>query len=258
MSQPVFIDTHAHLYVKQFKSDIESVIEKAKTEGVKQILLPNIDIESCDDLLALWKSDTDYFKPMMGIHPCSVNEAYKTDLDKVFACFDKEKMSIVGEIGLDYYWSTEHKQAQIDAFKAQINFAKTNKVPIAVHCRESFDDILNILEQEQDGNLTGVLHCFTGNLEQAQRLINIGFYLGIGGVVTFKNAGLDKTLANINVKHLVLETDAPYLAPMPFRGKRNESAYLRYIATKLADIYDLSIHEIGKVTTANATSLFSL
>ncbi|MGB1248586.1 MAG: TatD family hydrolase [Chitinophagales bacterium] len=252
------IDTHAHLYVSQFDDDRKEILQNAKNAHVSHIVLPNIDMQSADALINLWQSDTSFFTPMMGLHPCSIKDDYKNQLDSCFTYFEKYLIKIVGEIGLDYYWSVEHKQQQIDAFRAQINFAKESKMPIAVHCREAFDDILNILEDEQDGNLQGVLHCFSGNEAQAKRLIDINFYLGLGGVLTFKNSGLDKVIKNIDMKHLVLETDAPYLAPKPYRGKRNETAYIRFVADKLAEVKDISLKEVAAVTTHNASQLFGL
>lgn len=250
------IDTHAHLYVDQFESDIEDVIAEAKSNNIEKVVLPNIDGASSESLIKLYKSDPSFFTPMMGLHPCSVNQDYKKEIRLIEKQFLRQDFASVGEIGLDYYWDTSYKQQQIDAFRTQIAWSKEMKLPIAVHCRDAFDDILNILEEEQNGQLKGVLHCFTGSSEQAKRLIDIGFYLGIGGVLTYKNSGLDKTVAEIDLKHLVLETDAPYLSPVPFRGKRNQSSYLIYIAEKLAEVLGLSLEEIAKETTSNAKDLF--
>ena len=253
-----FIDTHAHLYVEEFENDIHEVVKAAKANNIERVVLPNIDADSSEKLIALHQSDPSFFTPMMGLHPCSVDEAYKTELDQIERHFLRHDFASVGEIGLDYYWDTKHKEAQIDAFRTQIAWAKDKKLPIAVHCREAFDDILSILEDEQDGNLRGVLHCFTGNPEQAQRLIDIGFYLGIGGVLTYKNSGLDKTLSQLSLDHMVLETDAPYLSPAPFRGKRNQSAYLLYIAEKLAEVLGEKLEDVATITTKNAQNLFNL
>lgn len=253
-----WIDTHAHLYVKEFEKDIDEVIERLQQEKIEKVLLPNIDKGSIADLYRLVDKNPNLFIPMMGLHPCAVKEDYLTELNEIEAHFFRQDFKSVGEIGLDYYWDTQHKQLQIDAFITQIQWAKEKKVPIAVHCRESFNDILDTLEKQHDNQLKGVLHCFTGNIEQANRLIDMGFYLGIGGVVTYKNSGLAATLAEIDPKHLVLETDAPYLSPVPKRGKRNESAYIRYVAEKLCDVYQLPLHEIAAITTENAYRLFSL
>lgn len=252
------IDTHAHLYVDVFDSDLDQVIKSAKSFHINRVLLPNIDNHSIPALIRIWKEYPDFFIPMMGLHPCSVEDNYKEVLAIIEQTLSKYAFSCIGEIGLDYYWDTTKMKEQQEAFRMQIAWAKEKQIPIAVHCREAFNDVLQILEEEQNGNLKGVLHCFTGNLEQAQRLIDLGFYLGVGGVITYKNGGLDKTLLNIDMKHLVLETDAPYLSPVPFRGKRNESAYLIYIAEKLAEVKGLSLSEVGRITTENAEKLFGL
>lgn len=253
-----FIDTHAHLYVEQFKDDIQETIARAKDDRVVKVVLPNIDEASSQSLIDLYLSNKDFFVPMMGLHPCSVGEDYKKELTKIEAHFLRQDFASVGEIGLDYYWDTSQITAQKDAFRVQLNWSKEQNLPVAIHCRESFDDILTILEAEQDGSLRGVLHCFTGNNEQAKRLIDMGFYLGIGGVLTYKNSGLDKVLEEIDLKHMVLETDAPYLSPVPFRGKRNESAYLIYIAEKLAEVKTCKLEEVALITTQNARDLFKI
>jgi TatD DNase family protein len=253
-----FIDTHAHLYVDQFNGDLEAMLARAKDDKISKVVLPNIDWASSQALIDLYLSDTDFFVPMMGLHPCSVNEDYKSELDQIATHFLRHNFASVGEIGLDYYWDTSKIKEQKDAFVIQLGWSKTNNLPVAIHCRDSFDDILEILEKEQDGSLQGVLHCFTGNKEQAQRLIDLGFYLGIGGVLTYKNSGLDKVLEAIDLKHLVLETDAPYLSPVPFRGKRNESAYLIYIAEKLAEVKGCKLEQVAMHTTQNAKDLFGI
>lgn len=253
-----FIDTHAHLYVEQFNEDLQNVIENAKHDNIKKVVLPNIDAASSHKLIDLYLSDQDFFVPMMGLHPGSVQDNYKEELKQIERHFFRQDFASVGEIGLDYYWDTSKINEQKAAFTTQIDWALEKNLPIAIHCREAFDDVLSILEKKQNGNLKGVLHCFTGNEEQAARLIDLNFYLGIGGVLTYKNSGLDKVLENIALKHLVLETDAPYLAPSPFRGKRNESAYILYIAEKLAEIKGQNIAEIANITTKNAEELFKI
>jgi TatD DNase family protein len=252
------IDTHAHLYVEQFESDLVETIARAKDEHVVKVVLPNIDGDTSQKLIDLYQSDKDFFSPMMGLHPCAIDENYKKVLDQIEVHFLRQDFVSVGEIGLDYYWDTSKKKEQQDAFITQLRWGKERKLPVAIHCRDSFDDVLDILEQEQDGSLQGVLHCFTGNSEQAQRLIDLGFYLGIGGVLTFKNSGLGNVLKNIDLKHMVLETDAPYLSPVPFRGKRNESSYLIYIAEKLTELKECKIEELALITTQNARDLFSI
>lgn len=253
-----FIDTHAHLYVDQFREDIDAVIQEAQNNYVSKVLLPNIDSASTEDLLSLKSKYPKYFEVMMGVHPCSIGENYRKELKAAEAQFLRQDFVSVGEIGLDYYWETKYKAEQIMAFRTQINWAKDMKLPIAVHCREAFDDILDILDGEQDGRLRGVLHCFTGNVDQAKRLIDNGFLLGIGGVLTYKNSGLDNTMKEIELKNLILETDAPYLSPVPFRGKRNQSAYLIYIAEKLAEVKACSLEDVARLTSTNAKELFAL
>ena len=253
-----FIDTHAHLYLNQFESDIEAVIQAARNNHVSKVLLPNIDSGSIDGLLRLKTKFPDYFEVMMGVHPCSIDNNYQKELKIAEAQFLGEAFVSVGEIGLDYYWDTKYKAEQIKAFRTQINWAKDLKLPIVVHCREAFADILDIIDEEQDGRLRGVLHCFTGNVDQAKQLIDNGFLLGVGGVITYRNSGLDKTITEIDLNHLILETDAPYLSPVPYRGKRNQSAYLMHIAEKLAEVKDCALTDLAMVTTANAKALFNL
>jgi len=210
------IDTHSHIYLKNFDNDINEVINNAKENGISKILLPNIDIDSLEQIEKLYKKDRDFFYKMIGLHPTSVNNNFKKTLEIILSEKNQKDICAVGEIGLDYYWSTEFKEQQKTAFKYQIDFAKKINKPIVVHCRNAFDDILDILEKEYDSKLKGVLHCFTGNKTQAERLINMNFYLGIGGVLTYKNSGLDKVIEHIDVEHLVLETDSPFLPPPPF------------------------------------------
>lgn len=253
-----FIDTHAHLYAEQFAEDLDLVVKKAKEERVSMVLLPNVDEHSSELLIQLYESDSSFFKPMMGLHPCSVSENYIASLDQISAHFLRHNFVSVGEIGLDYYWDTSKKKQQLDAFRVQIAWAKEKNLPIAIHCRDAFDDILTVLEKEQDGSLKGVLHCFSGNAAQAKQIMDLGLYLGIGGVLTFKNSGLDKAIENFGLEKLVLETDAPYLAPVPFRGKRNESAYLIYVAQKLTDVFSCKMEEVSLKTSQNAKNLFNI
>lgn len=252
------IDTHSHIYLEEFKEDFDAVIQRAKDNGVKKILLPNIDGASVAQINALVAMDKNYFIPMMGIHPTSVDADFQKNLELIFKEENLKNICAIGEIGLDYYWSTDFKSQQIEAFEYQIDFAKERNLPIAIHCRDAFDDILDILEKNFDDKLKGVLHCFTGNIAQAERLIAMGFYLGIGGVLTYKNSGLDKVIEQIDLKHLIVETDSPYLTPVPFRGKRNESSYTIYIVEKLAEVKNRSIAEVCSVTSQNAQKLFNL
>lgn len=251
------IDTHAHLYSKKFDSDRSEMIERAVARGVEQFYLPNIDSESIPGMLALEAAYPDQCFAMMGLHPCSVQENYEEELAMVRSWLDKRTFCAIGEIGIDLYWDKSTLPVQEIAFKRQIEWALEFDLPIVIHARESTEEILAILEDLQEDRLGGIFHCFTGDIRQAERAIALGFHLGIGGVLTFKNAGLDKTIAEIDLKHLVLETDAPYLAPVPKRGKRNESAYVYFVAEKLSEIKSISLEEIAKVTTANAEKIFA-
>jgi|SRR5690554_575004 len=254
-----YIDTHAHLYTDQFDEDREMMIQRALDSGVNKIFLPNIDISSIPKMEQLAKDYPEMCYSMMGIHPCSVIKDWKTQFEEVKTHYKRGHHIAIGEIGIDLYWDKTLQKEQTESFRAQINWAKEEKLPIVIHCRDAFDEIFEVLDQENDEQLFGVFHCFTGNKEQAQRILNYGgFKLGIGGVVTFKNSGVDKAIQNIDLKNIVLETDAPYLAPSPFRGKRNESAYIPYIAKKLSEIHSISEEEVGKITSQNALEVFKI
>jgi len=255
-----FIDTHSHLYSSQFDEDRTQAINEAISAGVSTILLPNISSEYTKGMLELCDKFPENCFPMMGLHPCDVNEDnIEAELLHVEQELAKGKYIAVGEIGLDLYWDKTKLEIQKKAFIHQIELAKKYKLPIAIHVRDSFAEAIEIIEKLNNENLRGVFHCFTGRVEDAQRVINLGdFYLGIGGVLTFKNSGLDKTIAAIQLQHLILETDSPYLAPTPFRGKRNESKYIVNIAEKLAEVYQIEIENIAKITTLNAKKLFGL
>ena len=251
------VDTHAHLYLNHFKDDIDAVMQRAADNGVFKILLPNIDSSTTDDLLSLIATHTNCL-PMMGLHPCSVKETVAEELKHVRTELDTGKYIAVGEIGIDLYWDKTFINEQIAAFEQQMEWAKEMSLPVAIHCRDSFDEIFASVEKVQDGKLTGVLHCFTGNEDQANRAIDLGLHLGLGGVLTFKNSGVDKAVEHIPLDKLILETDSPYLAPTPFRGKRNESSYTLNVAQKLADVKQISLNEIAQITTLNANALFNL
>jgi len=255
-----FIDTHSHLYSSQFDEDRTQVINDAISSGVSTILLPNISSEYTKGMLELCDEFPENCFPMMGLHPCDVNEDnIEEELQHVEQELAKGKYIAVGEIGLDLYWDKTKLEVQKKAFIHQIELAKKHKLPIAIHVRDSFAEAIEIIEKLNDENLRGVFHCFTGNVEDAQRVINLGgFYLGIGGVLTFKNSGLDKTIVDIGLENLILETDAPYLAPTPFRGKRNESKYIVNIAEKLAEVHQIDLEDVAKITTLNAKKLFGL
>lgn len=252
----MFIDTHTHLYSEEFNADRANVIKKAISAGVTKLYLPNIDSTSIEGMLQLEEEYPQNCFPMMGLHPCSVNENVEAELKIVEDWLSKRKFSAVGEIGIDLYWDKTFFEQQKMAFKRQIDWALQYDLPIVIHCRDAFDEIFEILSSYQQLP-KGIFHCFSGNLEQANKIISLTkFKLGIGGVVTFKNSGLDKVVGEIDMQHLVLETDSPYLAPVPFRGKRNESSYLMMVAEKVAQIKNSSIAEVAEITTKNAQEIF--
>lgn len=254
-----YIDTHAHLYLEQFDEDRNEIIQRSFDSGVKKIFLPNVDISTVPKMEQMTKDYPDICYSMMGIHPCSVVKEWESQLEETKSLYKKGHHIAIGEIGIDLYWDKTLQKEQTASFRAQINWAKEEALPIVIHCRDAFDEIFDVLDQENDERLFGVFHCFTGNEEQANRILNYGgFKLGIGGVVTFKNSGVDKAIQNIDLKHIVLETDAPYLSPTPFRGKRNESAYIPNIAKKLSDIHGISEEEVGRITTENALEVFNV
>lgn len=252
------IDTHAHIYLNDFKDDRSSLLDRARERGVQKILMPNIDNTSIDDLLELEASAPDLCGGMMGLHPCYVKKGFEKDLYEVESWLGKKKFCAVGEIGTDLYWDKSLWSEQQEAFQIQLNLAKQYALPVSIHSRESTDQALEIIEKLQDGKLHGVFHCFSGTIAQAERAIKLGFHLGIGGVATFKKGELDELLKTIDLKHLVLETDSPYLAPVPFRGKRNEPSYLHYIAEKIALVKNISVEEVIKQTTVTAKAIFAV
>lgn len=256
----MIIDTHSHLYLDAFAEDREQVMARARQVGVEKVLLPAIDSSHHDEIKSLVDAFPNYFVPMMGVHPCSVQpDSWQRELELAEQWLDSGKYCAVGEIGIDLHWDKTTLGIQIEAFKTQINWAKSRKLPIVIHCREAFDEIFEVLVELNDADLFGVFHCFTGNLEQAQHIINYGqFMLGIGGVLTFKNSGLDKVIKDVDLQHIVLETDAPYLAPAPHRGKRNESSYVALVLDKLAEIKEMKSEEVARITTANAVKMFQL
>ncbi|TNF30199.1 MAG: TatD family deoxyribonuclease [Bacteroidetes bacterium] len=252
------VDTHAHLYSSQFNEDLNDVMLRAMENGVERMLLPNVDSSSTE---AMWKVVNAYPErcfPMMGLHPCSVNGTYKEELDHVQQELATGRYIAVGEIGIDLYWDKTFIKEQTVAFEQQMEWAKELNLPVAIHCRESFDEIFASVEKVQDGRLRGVLHCFTGTAAQAQRCIDLGLHLGMGGVLTFKKSGIDDAIRHIPMEWLLLETDAPYLAPTPHRGKRNESGYTKLVAEKLAEVKMMGLDEVAAITTANAEKLFNL
>lgn len=250
------IDTHTHLYLEDFKVDIDEVLQKAAAEGVEQFYLPNIDSTSIDDLLNLADRYPGKCIPMMGLHPCYVKENVAEELQLVQHWLQKRPFAAVGEIGLDYYWDKTFVPQQKEAFRQQINLALELNLPIVIHSRESMQDCIDIVKEYQNGMLRGIFHCFGGSVKEAKQIIDLGFLMGIGGVVTYKKSGLAEVLRHIPMEYLVVETDAPYLTPVPFRGKRNEPSYLKFIVDKMAEIMETSAEEIAAQTTANAQKLF--
>lgn len=250
------IDTHAHLYSEEFDQDIEIIVERAIRQNVKQLYLPAIDSQSHEKLIALSDQYPDMMRPMMGLHPCSVTENPQTELDFAHAHLQSRKDWVaVGEIGLDFYWDTTYKSQQVAAFRTQIEWAIDAELPIVIHSRKSTYECIDILK-EYKGKIRGIFHCFSGSVEEAKEVVKLDFLLGIGGVVTYKNAGLKNVLPSIGLEHLVLETDSPYLTPVPYRGKRNESSYIRLIADEVAQIMQVGVSIVAEKTTANALALF--
>ena len=249
-------DTHAHIYADQFDVDRADMIHRAETQGVGKIFMPNIDHTSIDGMLELENKYPALCFPMMGLHPCSVNKEFEKELYVVENWLSKRKFAAVGEMGTDLYWDKTFWDQQVEAFTIQVGWAKKYRLPIVVHCRESMDQTIALAEKLQDGNLTGIFHCFTGDTVQADRLIKLGFYLGIGGVATFKKGGMENVIPSIPLDRIVLETDSPYLTPAPHRGKRNEPAYIPLIGERVADLKNISVDELKKATTKNALKLF--
>ncbi|MGF1556262.1 TatD family hydrolase [Paucihalobacter sp.] len=254
----IITDTHTHLYSEQFDRDRDEVVKRALDLNIKRFFIPAIDSNYTSSMLELEKNYPDNMFLMMGLHPTSVKDNYKDELLHVENMLAIRKFYAVGEIGIDLYWDTSTLNIQQEAFKYQIRLAKKYKLPIVIHCREAFDEIFDVLEGEFDDDLFGIFHCFTGTFEQAKRAISFNMKLGIGGVVTFKNGGIDQFLNQIELKHIVLETDSPYLAPKPFRGKRNESSYIIKVVEKLALLYNLSPEEIADITTENSKTIFGV
>ena len=254
----ILTDTHAHLYSEQFDEDRTEMVQRALNAGVSRFFVPAIDSTYLNSMLELEKSFPENMFLMMGLHPTHVKENVAKELAFVKEWLDKRQFYAVGEIGIDLYWDKTFLQQQQDAFKQQIEWAKEKNLPIVIHCRDAFNEIFEVLDEVKDDKLFGIFHCFTGNLEQAQQAISYNMKLGIGGVVTFKNGKIDQFLNEIPLKNIVLETDAPYLAPTPFRGKRNESSYLVNVLDKLVDIYGITPKEIAEITTQNSKNVFGI
>jgi len=252
-----FTDTHTHLYLEQFRDDLDTVIENAISSGVNRFFFPAINSNYTDLMLDLKKKYPDNIFLMSGLHPCYVTSDYLKEIRHVEKIINSNEIVAVGEIGIDLHWDKTSLEIQIKAFDTQISLANDHNLPIVIHCRKSFDEIYDILIKNKVKN-GGIFHCFSGNLDEAKKILDLGMKLGIGGVVTFKNGKIDKFLNQIDISNIVLETDSPYLSPEPFRGKRNESANIKYIAKKLCDIYNLSFQEIADITTENSKNIFGV
>ncbi len=255
----VLTDTHTHLYYEADEAARTAMVQRCLNQEITRLFLPNVDAASVPMVLNLVETYPQYCFPMLGLHPFSVTENWETELQAIKELWDnKQKYYAIGEIGIDLYWEQNLLKEQQEAFRTQINWAKEANLPLVIHCRAAFNEVYAILKEEHDEKLKGIFHCFSGDPEQANQIIELGFYLGIGGVVTYKNAGLDKVVQQISLEHLVLETDSPYLPPVPFRGKPNESAYLTYIAQKIADLHQLPVEKIAEITTLNSEKVFGI
>lgn len=253
-----WVDSHAHIYSSEFDNDRAGAIDRSKQAGVSRILMPAIDSSTHESMLQLENEFPATCISMMGLHPCSVTAGYENELRVAEQYLFQRKFVAIGEIGLDFYWDLSFKDQQYAAFHRQLDWALHYDIPVSIHSRNATDECIEVVRQHQQGRLKGVFHCFSGSSEQAKELTGLGFYLGIGGVLTFKNSGLDKVVKDVDPDHLILETDAPYLAPVPFRGKRNECSYIPYIAQKLADIKEMPVDILAQITTANTEKLFGL
>lgn len=258
MDPYILTDTHTHIYYHAGKPTLSQQLQRCFDKNIQRLFLPNVDNESVPLVMETARAYPTNCFPMLGLHPCSVNENYKEELERIERLLAEHRIYAIGEIGLDLYWDKSTLDFQREAFRIQVSWAKTMGLPIDIHCRDAFNELFELLEELKDDKLFGVFHCFTGTLEQAKRAIDLGFSLGIGGVVTFKKAGLDAVVKEINIQHIVLETDAPYLAPSPYRGKENESSYLYYVAQKVADIHQMDIGEVARITTSNSKKIFGI
>lgn len=253
-----FIETHAHIYSKKFSEDVTAVVERSIEAGIDKIFMPNIDLESIEGMLALEQRFPGHCYPMLGLHPCDVDKNFEKILAEMEKWWDKHTFYGVGETGIDLYWDKTYLEEQKAALKIQVDWAKEKQLPLILHCRESLDETIELLEPMADKRLTGIFHCFSGTLAQAKQIIEMGFYLGIGGTLTYKNSGVGAVIGELGPEHLVLETDSPYLAPVPFRGKRNSPEYIPYIAEKMAKFTGFSIAEVSEITNRNALKVFKL
>jgi TatD DNase family protein len=250
-----FTDTHAHLYEEKFKKDFPELLQRAEDAGVTDFFIPNVDHTTIDGMLEL-EQKYDSCKPMMGLHPCYVNKDFEKELYVVEEWLNRRKFWAVGEIGLDLYWDKTFFEQQKEAFSIQLEWAKKFKIPVAIHSRNANQECIDLVKKHKTGDLCGIFHCFSGDLRQAQEMIELGFLLGIGGVATYKNGGLDQVLPHVSLENIVLETDCPYLAPVPHRGKRNEPSYIPLIASRVCELMSVSVEEVAAKTTQNARALF--
>jgi TatD DNase family protein len=253
----ILIDTHTHLYLREFNDDRDKVVTSALAKGVQKMLLPNVDGRTIEAMHSLADTYPDHCLPMIGLHPTSVDENYQDEINQIRQLLDQRKYWGIGETGIDLYWDKTFALQQEESFREHIKLAKETGLPLIIHARNSFPELFRIMDEENDESLRGIFHAFTGNQDQARKIIDYGFKLGIGGILTFKNAKLDEVVREIDLMHIVLETDAPYLAPVPMRGKRNEPVYLINTAMKLAEIHDLTLEEVAETTTQNASRLFT-
>lgn len=252
----IFTDTHAHIYLEQFDSDRDEVLDRGVEQGVQKIYMPNVDSETIDSMFEAEFKHPNLCIPMMGLHPCSVKKNFESELYIVEEWLDKRAFAAVGEIGTDLYWDRSYWSQQQEALRIQMQWALDRSLPVVLHCRDSIEETIELVTPFAEQGLKGVFHCFSGNHKQAEIITNLGFYLGIGGVATFKNGGLETVLKSINLTHLLLETDSPYLAPAPYRGKRNEPSYIPVIAARISEITGEDPERIAEITTQNAISLF--
>ncbi len=252
-----FTDTHAHIYSKEFDTDRTDMLARSEQTGVNQIYMPNIDHSSIDGMLEVEEKNKTRCIPMMGLHPCSVKKDFEKELYLVESWLSKRKFAAIGEMGTDLYWDNTFWEQQKEAFSIQVGWAKKYQLPVVIHCRNSMDETLALLEPLLDGKLRGVFHCFGGSMDQAKRITDMGFYLGLGGVATFKKSGLVEVIPLLELENIVLETDSPYLAPVPYRGKRNEPSYIPLIAQKIIELKKITLEELAHITTMNAHRLFS-
>lgn len=252
------IDSHAHIYLEQFSKDLSDVLQNAQEVGVTQVVMPNIDLETVEDMLEVANLEPKMCYPTIGLHPCSVKKHFEKELYKVEDWLTKEQFVAIGEMGTDLYWDKTFWAEQQEAFRIQIELANKHNLPFIIHCRDSIDETIELIEDLNSDELKGVFHCFTGNIEQGTRIIDMGFKLGIGGVATFKNGGLGPVLEAFALDHFLLETDSPYLAPVPYRGKRNEPSYTKLVAEKIAEVKQIGFEEVAVKTTMNSKALFNL